>query len=180
MAIYDYSFKTIQGDEVALSDYKGKVLIFVNTASKCGFTPQYEGLEKLYNTYKEKGLVIIGFPCNQFGEQEPGTNTEVESFCKIRFGVTFPLSEKVDVREEIADPIFKYLTSQTTFEGLGKGIKNKALEVMLKSKYGKSYSDSSIKWNFTKFLIDRDGNVVNRFESTVHPEDMIPDIERCL
>ena len=115
MSIYDYPFKSIEGKEIALSDYRGQVMILVNTASKCGFTPQYEGLEKLYKTYGDKGLVIIGFPCNQFGDQEPGTNAEVEQFCKLRYGVTFPMSAKIDVREDSADPIFKYLTSQDRF-----------------------------------------------------------------
>jgi glutathione peroxidase len=180
MSIYDYSFKTIEGKETPLSNYKGNVLIIVNTASKCGFTPQYEGLEELYKTYGDKGLVVLGFPCNQFGEQEPGSNADVENFCKVRYGVSFPLSEKVDVREANADPIFKYLTEKTFFDGVGKGLKNMAFELMLKKKYGEGYDDNSIKWNFTKFLIDREGNIIGRFEPMIAPKDMIQDIEKCL
>ena len=180
MTLYDYSLKTIEGKSVPLSDYQGKVMLLVNTASKCGFTPQYEGLEKLYKTYQDQGLVVIGFPCNQFSQQEPGTNSEVQEFCQIRYGVTFPLSAKINVREEDADPIFQYLTEHTKFEGFGKGLKNKALELMLKQKYGKQFSDSSIKWNFTKFLVDRDGKIAGRFEPTVSPESMTTAIEECL
>ncbi|SDG32978.1 glutathione peroxidase [Desulfosporosinus hippei] len=180
MSIYDYSFQSIEGKTVSLSDFQGKVMLIVNTASKCGFTPQYEGLEKLYETYKDQGLVVIGFPCNQFAEQEPGTNSEVQEFCKIRYGVTFPLTEKVNVRDENADPIFQYLTENTTFNGLGKGLKNKALELMLKQKYGKQFSDNSVKWNFTKFLIGRDGKIAGRFEPTVSPDSMVSSIEECL
>lgn len=180
MTIYDYSIQTIEGKNVPLSEFKGKVMILVNTASKCGFTPQYEGLEKLYKTYHDQGLTVIGFPCNQFAEQEPGTNSEVQEFCKLRFGVTFPLSAKIDVRGENADPIFRYLTDNTIFEGFGKGVKSKTLELMLKQKYGKEFSDSSIKWNFTKFLIDRKGNIAGRFEPTTTPEEMESVIKECL
>ena len=177
MGIYDFKFQTISGKEASLADYRGKVLLLVNTASKCGFTPQYEGLEKLYKTYGEQGLVVIGFPCNQFGEQEPGANEEVQEFCKVRYGVTFPLSAKLDVRGETADPLFRYLTENTTFEGFGKGAKAKTLELFLKTKYGKDFSDSSIKWNFTKFLIDREGNIAGRFEPTVSPEELEPTLK---
>ncbi|MCO5388471.1 glutathione peroxidase [Desulfosporosinus sp.] len=180
MSIYDYSFQSIEGKTVSLSDYKGKVMLLVNTASKCGFTPQYEGLEKLYKTYQDQGLVVIGFPCNQFSEQEPGTNSEVQEFCKIRYGVTFPLSAKINVRDENADPIFQYLSEHTTFDGFGKGLKNKAFELMMKQKYGKQFSDSSIKWNFTKFLIGKDGKIAGRFEPTISPESMTTSIEECL
>ncbi len=180
MTIYDYSIQTIEGKTVPLSELKGKVLVLVNTASKCGFTPQYEGLEKLYQTYREQGLTVIGFRCNQFAEQEPGTNSEVQEFCKLRYGVTFPLSVKIDVRGENADPIFRYLTGHTTFEGFGKGVKNRTLELMLKTKYGKEFNDSSIKWNFTKFLIDREGNIAGRFEPTTTPEEMESAIKECL
>jgi glutathione peroxidase len=180
MSIYDYSYTSIEGDPVSLSDYKGKVLLIVNTASKCGFTPQYEGLEKLYETYGDKGLVVLGFPCNQFKEQEPGTDEEVHEFCTLRFGVTFPLSAKINVRGEDADPIYKYLTENTTFDGMGSGLKNIAFETMLKAMYGKSFHDSSIKWNFTKFLLDREGKIVGRFEPPVEPKDLASAIEECL
>lgn len=180
MSIYDFSINTIEGHGLSLSDFKGKAMLLVNTASKCGFTGQYEGLQKLYEDFHEQGFVVIGFPCNQFSEQEPGTNSEVQEFCKLRFGVTFPLSAKIDVRGETADPLFSYLTENTTFKGFGKGIKSVALEMMLKKKYGKQYSDSSIKWNFTKFLIGKDGALVGRFEPTVNPESIKTEIEKCL
>ncbi len=180
MSVYTFSYRSIEGNEVLLSDYAGKMLLLVNTASKCGFTPQYEGLEKLYQEYADKGLVIIGFPCNQFGDQEPGTNDDVQEFCKARYGVTFPLSQKVDVRGETTIPLYQYLTGNTAFEGLGKGAKAKTLELFLKAKYGKEYADSSIKWNFTKFLIDREGNIVGRYEPTVEPADLEPKIKELL
>lgn len=180
MSIYEYSLESVEGKTIPLSNYQGKVMLLVNTASKCGFTPQYEGLEKLYRTYQDQGLVVIGFPCNQFSEQEPGTNSEIQEFCKIRYGVSFPLSAKINVRDENADPIFQYLTEYSKFEGFGKGLKNKALELMLKHKYGKQFSDNSIKWNFTKFLIGRDGKIAGRFEPTVTPESLTTVIEECL
>lgn len=180
MSVYTFSYRSIEGKEASLSDYAGKVLLLVNTASKCGFTPQYEGLEKLYQDYADKGLVIIGFPCNQFGDQEPGTNDDVQEFCKARYGVTFPLSQKVDVRGEGTIPLYQYLTGNTVFEGLGKGAKAKTLELFLKAKYGKEYADNSIKWNFTKFLIDREGNIVGRYEPTVEPADLEPKIKELL
>ena len=180
MSVYPFSYHSIEGKDVSLSDYAGKVLLLVNTASKCGFTPQYEGLEKLYQGYKEKGLVIIGFPCNQFGEQEPGTNDDVQEFCKARYGVTFPLSEKVEVRGEHSIPLYRYLTDNTAFQGFGRGAKAKTLELFLKARYGKGYSDSSIKWNFTKFLIDKGGNIAGRYEPTVSPEDMEEKIKELL
>lgn len=180
MEFYDYSYQSIEGTEVSLSEYRNKVIVVVNTASKCGFAPQYEGLQRLYDTYREKGLVVVGFPCNQFMEQEPGSNEEVSAFCKLRYGVTFPLSAKVSVRGDEVHPLFAYLTQNTTFHGFGKGLKNKALETMLRTKYGRSFSDSSIKWNFTKFLIDRNGNIAGRYEPTQTPEEMEHAIKECL
>lgn len=180
MSIYDYEYTSIENQPVRMSDYEGDVLLIVNTASKCGFTPQYEGLEALYKAYKDQGLVIIGFPCNQFMEQEPGTDQEIAEFCTIRYGVTFPLSQKVDVRGADAIPLYQYLTSQKGFEGLGKGAKAKALELMLKGKYGSGFSDDQIKWNFTKFLVDRSGEVVARFEPPVEPKDIEEDIKALL
>ncbi len=180
MSIYDYQYTSIEGKTVEMSEYKGKVLIIVNTASKCGFAPQYQGLQELYEHYHDQGLVVIGFPCNQFMEQEPGSEQEISSFCSVRYGVNFPLSQKVDVRDETAHPLYKYLTSQKKFEGLGKGIKAKSMELILKGKFKKNYADPQIKWNFTKFLIDREGNVFGRYEPTVEPKDMIKDIEALL
>src|SRR5699024_24637 len=128
MSVYDFSAKTIQGDEKSLADYKGKTLLIVNTASKCGFTPQYEGLEKLYQTYKDRDFVVLGFPCNQFKNQDPGTNEEISEFCEVDFGVSFPMFSKVDVKGENAHPLYNYLTKEA------KGMFTK-----------------DIKWNFTKF-----------------------------
>jgi len=156
------------------------VLLIVNTASKCGFTPQYKGLEALYQKYKDRGFAVIGFPCNQFMDQEPGSEQEISEFCPVRYGVTFPLSQKVDVRGETATPLYQYLTSQKGFQGLGNGMKAKTLELMLKARYKDGFSDAQIKWNFTKFLTDRGGNVASRYEPTVEPKDIADDIEKLL
>lgn len=180
MSIYDYEYTSIAGKLVKLADYQGQVLLIVNTASKCGFTPQYQGLQELYDRYRDQGLVVMGFPCNQFMDQEPGEAEEIASFCSVNYGVTFPLSEKVDVRDDTAIPLYQYLTSQKGFEGLGKGVKAKSMELMLKKKYKQAYGDSQIKWNFTKFLIDRQGNVAGRYEPTVQPQEMAKDIEDLL
>ena len=180
MSVYDFEYTSIENQPVKMTEYRGKVLLIVNTASKCGFTPQYEGLEELYRKYRDRGFMVIGFPCNQFMEQEPGTDQEISEFCSVRYGVTFPLSQKVDVREETAIPLYRYLTSQKSFEGLGKGVKAKSLELMLKGRYREGFSDPQIKWNFTKFLIDREGNVVSRYEPTVRPKDIAGDIEKLL
>ena len=180
MSIYDFEYTSIENQPVKMSDYKGKVLLVVNTASKCGFTPQYKGLEELYQKYKDRGFTIIGFPCNQFMKQEPGNNQEISEFCSVRYGVTFPLSGKVDVRGETAIPLFQYLTSQKEFKGFEKGLKNKTFGLMLRNRYKDGFHDNQIKWNFTKFLIDRNGNVVSRHESPVKPKDMAGDIEKLL
>lgn len=147
MNIYDFKVKSSDGQEVDLSQYKGKVLLIVNTATGCGFTPQYDGLQDLYEKYKDKGLEILDFPCNQFGNQAPGTEEEIVSFCQSRYGVTFPQFAKIEVNGENEAPLYKYLKSQ-------KG----------------GFMGNKIKWNFTKFLVDRDGKVVDRFGSTVTPE----------
>ncbi|AAK79516.1 glutathione peroxidase [Clostridium acetobutylicum] len=181
MSVYDFKAKTIEGKEVSLDTYKGKVLIIANTASKCGFTPQYEGLEKLYKEYKDKGLEILGFPSNQFAEQEPGDNNEVKNFCKLNYGVTFQLFEKTDVRDENAHPLFNYLTENAPFKGFDLNHPTgKMLSEVLEKNFPKFLEGNSVKWNFTKFLIDRDGNVVKRFEPTSEPSDMVKDIEKLL
>jgi glutathione peroxidase len=180
MSVYDYKYTSIEGQPVEMSQYRGKALLIVNTASKCGFTPQFKGLEELYKQYKDKGFEVIGFPCNQFMDQEPGDEQAIAEFCTIRYGVTFPLSAKVDVREASAIPLYKYLTSQKGFAGMGKGLKTKAFEIMLKAKYKDGYKDDQIKWNFTKFLINRTGEVVARFEPPVEPKDISSDIEKLL
>jgi len=155
--IYQFSFNQLDGKEISLSEFKGKAVLVVNTASACGLTYHYSGLEKLYQKYKDKGLVIIGFPCNQFGKQEPGTSEEIQEFCSLNYDVTFPLSSKVEVNGKNEHPLFKFL-------------KNK-----LKGKI-----NNSIKWNFSKFLIDRDGVPFERFSSTVEPEDIASSIEKIL
>src|SRR5690625_797514 len=153
MNVYDYSAKTILGEEKSLGDYEGKALLIVNTASECGFTPQLEGLQNLYETYKDQGLEILGFPCNQFGKQDPGTDESIESFCQQNYGVTFQMFSKIDVKGEHAHPLFTYLTEEA------KGILTK-----------------QIKWNFTKFLIDKNGNVTKRFAPQTKPDDIKDDI----
>ncbi|MEZ7873014.1 MAG: glutathione peroxidase [Eubacteriales bacterium] len=180
MSIYDYAYTSIEGNPVSMSQYKGKVVLIVNTASKCGFAPQYEGLEALYQRYRDQGFEVIGFPCNQFMDQEPGDEAAISEFCSVRWGVTFPMSAKADVRGDDAIPLFRYLTKQKGFEGMGKGIKNKAFDMMLKARYKDGYKDSQVKWNFTKFLVDRQGEVSARFEPVVEPADIAVHIGKLL
>ena len=158
MNLYDFKVTKINGEETSLSEYRGKVLLIVNTASKCGFTPQYEGLEALYQQYKDDGLMILGFPCNQFSEQEPGTNDEIANFCRVNYGVSFDMFAKIDVNGDNAHPLYKYLKREASgFLG-----------------------SESIKWNFTKFLVDRNGKVIDRYASTTKPESLKKDIETLL
>lgn len=181
MGVYDFTAKTSKGVEKSLADYKGKVLIIVNTASKCGFTPQFKELQDLYMKYREQGLEILGFPCNQFAEQDPGSNDEVQEFCRFNYGVTFQIFAKGDVRGENAQPLFKYLTEQKGFKGFDMNHPIGAkLDEVLKANFPEILEGDGIKWNFTKFLIDRDGNVVERFEPTTNPSDMAADIEKLL
>jgi glutathione peroxidase len=156
--IYNFSAVNMQGKDVSLSDFKGKVLLIVNTASKCGFTPQFEGLEALYQQYKGEGLEVLGFPCNQFGGQDPGSNQEILHFCQANYGVTFPMFEKVDVNGDNAHPLYKYLKKQAP------GI----------------MGTGAIKWNFTKFLVDRNGNVIDRYAPADAPEKFAKDIADLL
>lgn len=156
-AIYDYEVKRTNGEQESLAKYKGKPMIIVNTASKCGFTPQFEDLEKLYETYKDQGLQILGFPSGQFGDQEFDNQNEIMEFCQMNYGVTFPMYAKVDVKGDTADPLFKYLTSEQ-----------------------KGMLTEDIKWNFTKFLIDREGNVVKRYAPQTSPIKMEKDIQNLL
>jgi glutathione peroxidase len=156
--IYDFEVDDIHGKKVKLGVYKGKVLLIVNTASKCGFTPQYKGLEALYERLGPRGFEVLGFPCNQFGAQEPGNEEEIESFCEMNYGVSFPLFAKIDVNGDGAAPLYKHLK---------------------KAKPGLLGSEA-IKWNFTKFLVDRDGNVVERYAPNAEPEKIGPDIEKLL
>lgn len=171
MNIYDFNVKKASGESVSLGDYRGKVMLIVNTASKCGFTPQFEGLEKLWQKYKDKGLVILGFPCNQFGEQDPGSNDEIQSFCKINYGVTFPVFAKIEVNGEGADPLYKFLKSEKSFAGFDPVHElTPVLEKMLGEADPNYAQNPDIKWNFTKFLIDKEGNVLARYEPTTTPE----------
>lgn len=181
MSIYSYELESIKGEQISMEQYKGKVLIVVNTASKCGFTPQYTDLQKLYDQYKDQGLEILGFPSNQFGEQEPGANSDVQSFCQLNYGVSFTLFAKTDVRDETAHPLFKHLTEAAPFNGFEvSDPSGKMLNAFLQEKLPHYLEGNSVKWNFTKFLIDREGNVVKRFESTDEPLDMKADIEQLL
>ena len=165
--VYDFTVKDRKGNEVSLSEYKGKVLLIVNTATRCGFTPQYEALEAMYKDYKDQGLEILDFPCNQFGQQAPGTEKEIHEFCTLNFGTEFPQFKKIEVNGENESPLFTYLKAQKTFEGFDLNDKlGKLLDEML-SKADPDYAKKSdIKWNFTKFLVDKEGNVVKRFEPT--------------
>ena len=177
--IYDFKALNNKGAEVDFAQYEGKVLMIVNTASKCGFTPQSDGLEALYQKYKDQGLVIVGFPCDQFAHQEPGSNEEIAEFCRINHGVTVPLMAKVDVNGANAEPIFEYLKTQAPTEEY-KGLKAKATHTMLKGISKSVEKDSDILWNFTKFLISRDGSVVKRFAPVATPESMEADIKEML
>lgn len=179
MSIYDFKVKAQDGSEVSLSDYKGKVLLIVNTATGCGFTPQYDELQNIYDEFGDKGLEILDFPCNQFGGQAPGNDEEIHSFCTGRYGITFPQFSKVDVNGENAAPLFKWLTDNTEFEGFGKSPMGMLLSGVVK-KTDKDYKNNGkIKWNFTKFLIDRNGKIVARFEPT-DMKSLKAKIEECL
>ena len=177
--IYDFKTLSNKGKEVDFAQYEGKVLMIVNTASKCGFTPQYDGLEALYQKYKDRGLVIVGFPCDQFAGQEPGSDEQIEEFCRINHGVTFQLMAKTDVNGANAEPVFEYLKAQAPTEEYN-GLKAKATAKLLKSLSKSMEKDSDIRWNFTKFLINRDGTVIKRYAPTTTPEDIEKDIEGML
>lgn len=181
MNIYDFTATDIDGNVISLQDYRDQVMVIVNTASKCGFTPQFADLQKLNDRYKDKGVKILGFPCNQFMEQEPGDSVETKTFCELNYGVEFQLFEKIDVNGKFAHPIFKYLTQNAPFEGFDMSqTTNKILDAMIKEKFPSFATGDAIRWNFTKFLVDRDGNIVKRFEPAVEPMDMVSDIEACL
>ena len=180
MNVYDFTVKAQDGSDVSLADYQGKVLLIVNTATGCGFTPQYDELQEYYEEFHDKGLEILDFPCNQFGEQAPGDDEEIHSFCTGRYGITFPQFSKIDVNGENAIPLYRYLTENTKFEGLGKGPAAMAMSVVLK-KFDKDYKNNSkIKWNFTKFLIGRDGEILARFEPTHSMKDVKNRIQEVL
>lgn len=182
MGIYDFTVEGQAGERVSLADYQGKVLLMVNTATECGFTPTYAQLEEMYRDLHERGLEILDFPCDQFGHQAPGTNEEIAAFCTSRFGVTFPQFAKIEVNGEGADPLFAYLQQQKGFEGFDEGHElTSILEDMLGKADPGYASKPAIKWNFTKFLVDRDGNVVRRFEPTASVPDVVaPAVEALL
>ena len=178
--IYDFKALNNKGEQVDMAQYKGKVLMIVNTASKCGFTPQYDGLEALYKKYQDQGFVILGFPCDQFKHQEPGTDEEIAEFCRLNHGVTFPLMKKIDVFGENADPIFKYLTTQCPTEEV-KGLKDKAVMKMVDSlSKAEGREEGGVRWNFTKFLISKDGSVIKRFAPTTTPEELDAEVAAML
>ena len=181
-SIYDFSVKDIEGKEVSMSQYKGKVLLIVNVASKCGLTPQYEGLEALYQKYKDQGLEILAFPCNQFLGQEPGTNDEIQSFCSLTYNVTFPLFDKIDVNGENESPLYTYLKAQAPFAGYPEGTEEFGdMLTHIHQKTGTRFDQGdAIKWNFGKFLVSKDGKTIIRFEPMVSPDMMEQDIEKML
>ena len=180
MSVYDFKVKTQNGSEVSLADYKGKVLLIINTATGCGFTPQYDELQDLYDAHQKDGLEILDFPCNQFADQAPGSDEEIHSFCTGRYGITFPQFSKIDVLGENADPLFKYLSDNTSFAGFGKGPMSVILSTAVK-KMDKDYkNNSNVKWNFTKFLIDKNGNIVARFEPTESMDTVKEKVEEVL
>ena len=157
-SVYDFKVRTIDGQETTLDEYKGKTLLIVNVASKCGFTPQYKGLEAIYRKYADRGLVVLGFPCNQFGHQEPGDEEEIKSFCSLNYDVSFPMFAKINVNGKDTHPLYQYLKSEK------KGV----------------LGSESIKWNFTKFLVDKSGNVLKRYASKDKPESIGKDLESVL
>lgn len=178
--IYDFKALTNRGEEMDFAQFEGKVLMIVNTASKCGFTPQYDGLEALYQKYKDQGFVILGFPCDQFKHQEPGTDEEIAEFCRINHGVTFPLMKKTDVFGVNAHPIFKYLTEQVPTEEV-HGLKDKATMALVDSlSRSEGRKEGEIRWNFTKFLISKDGTEIKRFPPVAEPKEMDAEIATML
>ena len=177
--IYDYKVKNRDGKEISLSDYKGKVLLIVNTATGCGFTPQYEGLEKLYKEFHDKGLEILDFPCNQFGSQAPGTDDEIHEFCTFKYNTTFDQFAKMEVNGENESPLYTFLKNASG-EDIINGMKNK-MAMKAVEKISKTYKNKNdIKWNFTKFLVDKEGNVVGRYSPTYKPLDMEEKIKELL
>ncbi len=170
--VYDFIIKDRKGNEVSLSQYQGNVLLIVNTATGCGFTPQYEQLEAMYKEFKDKGFEILDFPCNQFANQAPGNEEQIHEFCTLKFGTEFPQFRKIDVNGENADPLFAFLATEKPFEGFGPGFKNAALKKFAHMN-NKAFGDKTyIGWNFTKFLVDREGNVVSRFEPTYSMDEV--------
>ncbi len=181
MSIYDFEVRSIHGTPIHLSTYHGKVLLMVNTASKCSYSRQFAGLQKLYERHHGQGFEILAFPCNQFNEKEPGSNLEVQAFCEKNFGTTFPLFEKIEVKGASAHPLFQYLTQQAPFQGFDTRTPNaQTMQDFLQEKHPDLYAGDGIKWNFSKFLIDRNGHVKARFETTTEPSDIEPHVEELV
>lgn len=180
-SVYDFNVKNDEGKEVSLSDYKGKVMLIVNTATRCGFTPQYKELEELYQKYSQSGLEILDFPCNQFGQQAPGSIEEIHNFCTANFNIHFPQFDKIDVNGDNAHPLFTYLKSKQAFGGFDLNERlGKLLDDMMRKKDPEFDKNPDIKWNFTKFLIDCQGNVIKRFEPTDKMADVEMEIAKAL
>ena len=178
--VYDFTVKDRKGGEVSLSQYSGKVLLIVNTSTGCGFTPHYEPLEEMYRDLRDRGLEILDFPCNQFANQAPGTEDENHEFCTLKFGTEFPQFAKIDVNGDTADPLFSFLASEKPFAGFGRGVKNAMLEKFAKMNNKKFGDRTNIGWNFTKFLIGRDGKVLARFEPTDDMKEVRSAVEKEL
>ncbi len=178
--VYDFTVKDRKGNEVSLDAYRGKVLLIVNTATGCGFTPHYEPLEAMYRDLKDRDFEILDFPCNQFANQAPGSEDEIHEFCTLKFGADFPQFKKIDVNGETADPLYAFLATEKPFAGFGKGIKNAMLEKFANMNNKQFGEKAYIKWNFTKFLVDREGKVVARFEPTVDMKDVRAAVEAAL
>ena len=180
MSIYDFKVKAADGSEVSLETFKGKALLVVNTATGCGFTPQYDELQDIYEEFQKDGFEVLDFPCNQFANQAPGTDEEIHSFCSSKYGITFPQFSKIDVNGENAIPLYKWLVENSKFEGFDKTPMGLMMSGVAK-KMDKDYkNNSNIKWNFTKFLIDRDGNIVSRFEPTASMKKVKEAVENVL
>ena len=180
MSFYDQNVLTATGEEISMKKYEGKVVLIVNTATGCGFTPHYEDLENMYEKYHDRGFEIIDVPCNQFAGQTPGTDDEIHAFCQLKYHTRFPQMKKADVNGETAIPLFQYLKEQKGFEGFGKGPAALAMGIMLKKIDPDYKNNPEIKWNFTKFIVDRNGNVVARFEPTVKMEKVAQLVEELL
>ena len=178
--VYDFTVTDREGRSISLADYRGKVLLIVNTATGCGFTPHYDPLEAMYKELRDRGFEILDFPCNQFANQAPGTEEEIHSFCTLKFGTEFPQFAKIDVNGENADPLFAWLASEKPFAGFGKGLKNAALK-KFSDMNNKAFGDKAyIRWNFTKFLADREGRVIARFEPTADMAEVRAAVEAAL
>lgn len=180
MSYFDYDVTAQDGSRVSLSQYQGKVLLIVNTATGCGFTPQYDDLERIYAAHKDQGFEILDFPCNQFADQAPESDDEINSFCSLKFNTEFPRFKKLEVNGDNADPLFAALATEKPFQGFGKGLKAAALDKFAKMNNKKFGDKAYIMWNFTKFLIDRNGNLVARFEPTASMDEVEKAIEQQL